>query len=377
MFLRLHVVRPRDAGMGGDAEHVRDEVPRRQRSPPARRSRSLGIVREGRRSAAQVLPSGDAVASLRRRTCRGHRARRPPGRRPRARSSADGCATGCSATPSKDIDLEVFGVAGRAAPRPARAVRPRRHHRRELHGLQVGRHRRRAAAPRVEGRARPPRLRRRGRPGHVVRRGGPAPRLHHQRDRLGSAHRRVPRSARRARRSRRARAARGGPGHVRRRQPARAARDAVRGPLRADADARHARDLPAHRARRPARRSACGERFEKLLLLPARPSLGFQFARDAGVVERLFPEMQALDRLRAGTRVASRGRRVGAHADGDRRGPRPHRRPAAMGEDRGHAGRRLPRLRQAGDHGVLRRPHPVAQSRGGGRARRRARCSIG
>ena len=34
--------------------------------------------------------------------------------------------------------------------------------------------------------------------------------------------------------------------------------------------------------------------FEKLLLLPARPSLGFRFARDAGVVERLFPEMQAL-----------------------------------------------------------------------------------
>jgi tRNA nucleotidyltransferase (CCA-adding enzyme) len=34
--------------------------------------------------------------------------------------------------------------------------------------------------------------------------------------------------------------------------------------------------------------------FEKLLLLPARPSLGFEFAREAAVVERVFPEMQPL-----------------------------------------------------------------------------------
>ncbi len=34
--------------------------------------------------------------------------------------------------------------------------------------------------------------------------------------------------------------------------------------------------------------------FEKLLLLPARPSLGFQFAREAGVVTSLLPEMAAL-----------------------------------------------------------------------------------
>jgi tRNA nucleotidyltransferase (CCA-adding enzyme) len=44
-------------------------------------------------------------------------------------------------------------------------------------------------------------------------------------------------------------------------------------------------DLPAERI--------WGE-MEKLLLLPARPSLGFQFALDAGVVARLLPEMQAL-----------------------------------------------------------------------------------
>jgi len=34
--------------------------------------------------------------------------------------------------------------------------------------------------------------------------------------------------------------------------------------------------------------------FEKLLLLPERPSLGFRFARDAGVVSRLLPEMESL-----------------------------------------------------------------------------------
>jgi len=34
--------------------------------------------------------------------------------------------------------------------------------------------------------------------------------------------------------------------------------------------------------------------FEKLLLLPARPSLGFTFAREAGIVDRLLPEMAAL-----------------------------------------------------------------------------------
>ncbi len=44
-------------------------------------------------------------------------------------------------------------------------------------------------------------------------------------------------------------------------------------------------DLPSERV--------WGE-VEKLLLLPARPSLGFQFAREAGVIPRIFPEMQAL-----------------------------------------------------------------------------------
>jgi tRNA nucleotidyltransferase (CCA-adding enzyme) len=44
-------------------------------------------------------------------------------------------------------------------------------------------------------------------------------------------------------------------------------------------------DLPAERV--------WGE-FEKLLLLPDRPSRGFRFAREAGIVEHLLPEMAAL-----------------------------------------------------------------------------------
>jgi tRNA nucleotidyltransferase (CCA-adding enzyme) len=44
-------------------------------------------------------------------------------------------------------------------------------------------------------------------------------------------------------------------------------------------------DLPAERI---------WAEFEKLLLLPDRPSPGFRFARDAGIVARLLPEMAAL-----------------------------------------------------------------------------------
>jgi tRNA nucleotidyltransferase (CCA-adding enzyme) len=44
-------------------------------------------------------------------------------------------------------------------------------------------------------------------------------------------------------------------------------------------------DLPAERI---------WAEFEKLLLLAARPSIGFSFARDAGIVARLLPEMEAL-----------------------------------------------------------------------------------
>ena len=109
--------------------------------------------------------------------------------------------------------------------------------------------------------------------------------------------------------------------------------------------------------------------FEKLLLLPARPSLGFEFARDAGLVSSLLPEMAAL---------------IGCeqepdwHPEGDvwvhtlmvidqaraRIDDLPR-----WAQSRRDAGRRLPRFRQAGDHRVLRRPHPLVQPRGGrGRA---------
>ena len=98
-------------------------------------------------------------------------------------------------------------------------------------------------------------------------------RLHDQRDLVGSADRRVPRSVRRPRRPRTPAAAGRRSGDLRRRQPARAARRAVRGAVRVRRSSRgRARsaatipldDLPAERI--------WGE-FEKLLFAP-RPSIG-------------------------------------------------------------------------------------------------------
>ena len=89
-------------------------------------------------------------------------------------------------------------------------------------------------------------------------------------------------------------AARGRPGDVRRRQPARAARAAVRGAIRARRSTEDTRalcraipldDLPAERV--------WGE-IEKLLLQAARPSIGLALALDLGVVDRLWPELHAL-----------------------------------------------------------------------------------
>ena len=82
--------------------------------------------------------------------------------------------------------------------------------------------------------------------------------------------------------------------HVRRRQPARAARHSVRRAFRARDGCRARRrsaasipldDLPAERV--------WGE-IEKLLLLAERPSLGFALALELGVIDRLFPELKAL-----------------------------------------------------------------------------------
>ena len=52
--------------------------------------------------------------------------------------------------PSKDVDLEVFGLSRRRAARGPPALRSRQHRRRELHRLQGRGHGRRAAAARVE-----------------------------------------------------------------------------------------------------------------------------------------------------------------------------------------------------------------------------------
>ena len=88
--------------------------------------------------------------------------------------------------------------------------------------------------------------------------------------------------------------ARGRSGTIRRRQPARASRVAVRRAFRADrSDARRDRscrsipldDLPPERV--------WGE-MEKLLLQAARPSIGLALALDLGVVDRLWPELKAL-----------------------------------------------------------------------------------
>ncbi len=92
--------------------------------------------------------------------------------------------------------------AGGPTPDAARIVRTRRGGRRELSGLQGRRHRRVAAAARFEVRTRPSRVRGHRRSVDVDRGGGAAARLHDQRDFVGSADRRVPRSVSRPRRSR-------------------------------------------------------------------------------------------------------------------------------------------------------------------------------
>ena len=206
-----------------------------------------------------------------------------------------------------------------------------------------------------------------GDPSMTTRGSGATARLHRQRHRLGSADRRVPRPVRRPRRSRAPRAARRRSVDVRRRQPARAARRSVRGALRPRRSTTRPRaicrrialdDLPAERV--------WGE-IEKLLFAPG-PSIGFALALDLGVVDKLFPELHALVGCVAGAGVAPGGRRLGPHAAGRRSGAHAQSttspRPAAA---RDHAGRRLPRLRQAGDHRVSRRPHPIDRSRGAGR----------
>ena len=119
-------------------------------------------------------------------------------------------------------------------------------------------------------------------------------------------------------------------------------------------------DLPAERI--------WGE-IEKLLLQAPtavdRPAARARSRRHPAAL----PGAGGARRLPAGARVASRGRRLGAHADGRGPGAHAHRRPRSSAEGDGDARRRLPRSRQAADDGVHRRPDPIDGSRAG---RRRA-----
>ncbi len=279
--------------------------------------------------------------------------------------------------PSKDVDLEVFGIpadelrdvlGGSAASTPSARASP---------CLQGRRHRRGAAAPRVEDRPRPPRRSTVDGRSATCRPGsGAPPRLHRQRDRLDPLDRRVPRSVRRAR-------------DLERRHPQsrrrttfgedslrvlRALQFAARFEFTLEPDTRELcrtiplDDLPAERI--------WGE-IEKLLLQAARPSIGFDLALDLGVVDRLFPGAEGARRLSAGAGMASRGGRLDPHADGRRPGAAADRRSRSSAEGDRHAGRRVPRPRQTADDRVPRRADPIDRSRAGWRRSRRRRCSIG
>ena len=219
---------------------------------------------------------------------------------------------------AKDLDLEVYGLAPAAPQEPARRLRIGQHRRRELHGLQGGRPGRLAAPPRVEDRPRPQGVRGHRRSGARSEGGGAAPRLHDQRDLLGSAARDLLRSVQRPLRPRRPRAARRRSADVRRRQPARAARDPVRRPLRGAARAGDVRDLPRHPAGRPAGRARLGRSREAAA--PGGAAVARPAARARPRHRRAAVAGAArAGRLRAGSGVAPRRRRVGAHADGRRR----------------------------------------------------------
>ena len=258
----------------------------------------------------------------------------------------------------------------------ARNVRPRRGGRRELSGLQARRHRRVAAAARLEGRARTQR-------GFVVV-GDPDMSIEEaarrrdftdQRHLVGSADRRVLRSVRRPRRPRAAPAA---DGRRPRRFPTTASACCARSSssrasistldleTRALCRTIPLDDLPAERI--------WGE-IEKLLLRAAaidRLRAGHGPRRHRRAVSRA----AGARRLSTGAGVASRRRRLGAHAPGDRSRAHAHRRSAAPAAAGRHARRGLPRSRQAGDDGVHRRTDPIDGSRGTAAWRRRRRCSI-
>ena len=223
-------------------------------------------------------------------------------------------------------DVEGRRPRGRSACRPtrcipaaARSVRPRRERRRELPGLQARRHRRLAAAARVEVRPRPPRLRGHRRSVDVGRRGGAAARLHGQRDRVGSADR--------ASISIRSTVA------ATSTDACCASSTRRRSPTTACACCAPSSSPPVSTSRSTTRRAALcraiplddlpAERVwgevEKLLFAP-RPSIGFALALDLGIVAQAVPGAARARRMSAGAGVASGRRRLGAHAAGRRSG---------------------------------------------------------
>ena len=115
-------------------------------------------------------------------------------------------------------------------------------------------------------------------------------------------------------------------------------------------------DLPAERI--------WGE-IEKLLLEAARPSRGFELGARARSGRPAVPRAEGAGRVRAGARVASRGRCLGPHAAGRRPGAHANRRSRAAAAGGDDARRRLSRPREAGHNGVHRRADPLAQPRGG------------
>ena len=179
-------------------------------------------------------------------------------------------------------------------------------------------------------------------------RGRRAPaRLHGQRDRLGSADRRVPRSVRRPRRPRRAGLARRRSRDVRRRQPARAARGAVRRPVRP-----HARRGDRERSAATSRSTICrpnasGAKSRSCCSRRSRRSASrspWSSASSPGCF-RNCRRSSAVRRNRSGTRRATSG--CTPCRSSTRRGSasttceRPQQMAVMLGA-------RLPRLRQAG-----------------------------
>ena len=286
-----------------------------------------------------------------------------------------------SANPGKDIDMEVFGIAAEKLPAllatfgrveavgqsfPVYKVVG-------TDGVAID-----VALPRRESkqRARPQGLRGARRSVHVAR-GSRAPsRLHDQRHLVGSADRRVRRSRGRPRAiSSGACCAPSipqtfGDDSLR---ALRAVQFAARFEFTLDADTadlcRRIRldDLPAgtNLGRDGEAAPAGGATIDRLHARP-RPR-----HRRSGAAE-----MTPAHRLRAGAGVASRRRRVDSHADGDRPRARAERRSRSSSPDHRDARRHLPRPGQALDHGVHRRPDPIARSRAGRRRSRRSACSI-